>query len=300
MHDCPVHETMAHQMRVLDAARQVLITDYGYVQDAEELGFPHVRFVPSITFPITLAEIARTETNRSINVLLPMQLPPPSRVDARFTSSGGYRQRLFREIYRVVGECCVNDLSLDPRVETRRACREAGVHLDVNDPDYRFLLTCILDFTKFARRRQLVEALQGLPVTIVTNTPSEAELPAGFSVVPARSFCDLLALMAEAACVLCPLPHMTGFHERALGAFTAGAAVLAAPNAILETNFRHGQDMLIYRSAAELADLIPSLLKTPDALRTMARGGQQVALARFAPLQLAETMLSAWRLGRPG
>lgn len=292
MHDCPSHESMAHQMRVLDRARMVLMTDYGYVQEAHELGIPDVRFAPSITFPLALPATVRTAALRPIQVLLPVQLPPPSAVEVRFSRGGSYRQRAFREIYEAVSELCISDLTADPRVETRRACREVGISFDPREADHRFLLTGILDRTKFVRRRDLVEALRGLPVTIVTRAHTESELLDGFLTAPARSFQDLLALMAEAECVLCPLPHMTGFHERALGAFTAGAAVVTAPNNILEMQFRHGQDMLVYRSAAELAELLPRLLAKPERLREIARSGQDIALDRFSPRRLAETMLS--------
>lgn len=297
MHDCPAHESMAHQMRILDGTRQVMLTDYGYVQEAQELGFPNVHFVPSITFPRTVPAAARTnKAQRLIPVLLPVQLPPPASVDIRFDRSSGYRLRIFREIYDAVTDHCRENLATDARVEVRRACREAGISFDARDADHRFLLTSVLDYTKFARRRELVQALRGLPVTLVTTADSEGDLPQGISAEPARSFRDLLALMAEAECVLCPLPHMTGFHERALGAFTAGAAVLAAPNTILETEFRHGQDMLTYRSAAELADLLPALLADPDRLRTIARSGHDVAMKRFTPRRLAETVLSIWQM----
>lgn len=287
---------MVHQMRILDSTRQVMLTDYGYVQEAQELGFPNVHFVPSITFPRTVPAAAITKTQRLIPVLLPVQLPPPSSVDIRFDRSGGYRPRIFREIYDAVTEHCTENLATDARVEARRACREAGISFDARDADHRFLLTSILDHTKFARRRDLVQALRGLPVTLVTTADFEGDLPQGISAAPARSFRDLLALMAEAECVLCPLPHMTGFHERALGAFTAGAAVLAAPNTILETEFRQGQDMLTYRSAAELADLLPALLADPDRLRAIARSGHDAAMERFTPRRLAETVLSIWRM----
>ncbi len=92
--------------------------------------------------------------------------------------------------------------------------------------------------------------------------------------------------------MICPLPHMTGHHERALGAFTAGAAVVAAPNAVLETEFRVGQDLLIYRSAAELAAMLPDFLADHDRLRALADAGQKRAIERFSPRRLAQTMLS--------
>jgi hypothetical protein len=56
MHDCPSHESMAHQMHVLHKTRRLLLTDHGYIQEAHELGVPDVRFVSSITFPLTLPE----------------------------------------------------------------------------------------------------------------------------------------------------------------------------------------------------------------------------------------------------
>ena len=291
MHDCPSHERMAHQMRALDNSRQVLLTDYGYVQEAQELGFPNVRFVPSITFPLTVPTAMRTAARRLIPVLLPLQHPPRASMDIRFDRTGGYRHRIFLEIYEAVTARCVADLSADPRVEVRRACREAGIRFEVHDADHRFLLTRILDGTKYARRGELVQALKGLPVTIVTDA-RDCDVLEGHSIAPPRSFRELLALMAEASCVLCPLPHMTGFHERALGAFTAGAAVVAAPNDILETRFRHAQDVLVYRSTTELAELLPGLLAEPDRLQAIARSGQDAALDQFAPHRLAETMLS--------
>jgi Glycosyl transferases group 1 len=292
MHDCPSHESMAHQMCVVDPMRQLLLTDYGYVQEAQELGVPNVWFVPSITFPVTLPPPMRTRQNRPIQALFPVRLPPPSSVGQRFRTAAGYRQRIFREVYEAVTERCVADLAVDPRVETRRACREAGVVFDARDADCRFLLTSIVDHTKYARRHELVRALRGLPVTIVTTADAEKDLAEGILTVPSRTFRELLALMSESLCVLCPLPHMTGYHERALGAFTAGAAVLTAPNQVLETQFRDGQDMLVYRSAPELAELLHMLLADPDRLQNIAQCGQQLALDRFSPRRLAETMLS--------
>ena len=299
MHDCPSHEAMAHQVLIKDRERQVLLTDYGYVEEAHELGFASVRFVASITFPITLPAAVRTRKHRPIQILLPVQLPRPSLVDVRLLGGDlGSRKRVFREIYDFVTDQCIADLRIDPRTETRRACREAGIAFDARDVDFRFLLTCILDRTKFSRRHDLLVALRGLPVTILTDTHAEKDVPEGFATVPARSFRDLLKLMSESASVICPLPHMTGFHERALGAFTAGAAVLAAPNDLLETHFRHAHDMLTYQSTAELVELIPAMLSDPARLQAIARSGQGVALEQFAPQRLAVAMLSSWQLRR--
>jgi hypothetical protein len=295
MHDCPSHESMAHQMPVRNSMRRVLLTDYGYVQEAEDLGFRNARFVSSITFPWSVPTSAALRNERPIRILLPIQLPPPEVVDLRFGQSTGYRHRIQREVYEAVSEACIADLGADPRAETRRACREVGIRFDPADADHRFLLTSVLDRVKFTRRRDLVRALAGLPVTLIAASHSGFELPRGLATAPSRSFRDLLSTMTNAECVICPLPHMTGHHERALGAFTAGAAVVAAPNAILETEFRHGEDLMIYRSATELADMLPALLADRDGLRAMACAGRARALDRFPPRRLAETMLSMVR-----
>jgi hypothetical protein len=110
--------------------------------------------------------------------------------------------------------------------------------------------------------------------------------------IQTRSASEMLAAIAETRCVICPLPHMTGYHERALGAFTAGAAVVASPNHILETEFNHGQGVLIYQSELELVDILEKTLASPDWLEPIAARGRERALARFSPLRLAETILS--------
>ncbi len=169
--------------------------------------------------------------------------------------------------------------------------------LNVRHADSRFLLTSVADAVKFHRRYSLMKALQKLPVTVVAEWPIADEFPNGrFEFSPAKSFSELLNMMANSQVVLCPLPHMTGFHERALGAFTAGAVVAAAPNAVLETNFVHGRDMLIYRNTEEAPDLLAELLAAPDRLQEIGEHGRSEAMTRFSPSRLAEIILAQLRL----
>ena len=292
MHDCPSHESMSHQIPIRDPIRHLMITDYGYLQEAQELGISNIRFVPSITFPHTLQTASLPPADRPIKVLLPVQLPPPDTVEQRYAGGGGYRLRVFREIYEAVAQACIADLRLDPRVETRKACREAGVLFTANDADCRFLLTSIADKVKFSRRRDLIKALAGLPVTLITSLADPSDLPAGMSVAPARSFQELLCTMAMSKCVICPLPHHTGHHERALGALTAGAAVLAAPNAILETEFRIGRDLTMYSSLDDVATKVMDLLSDASGLEALAQSGHERAMEVFSPRRFVETIFS--------
>lgn len=297
MHDMPSGEPLAHQVKSRSKFRFPLMTDYGYVQEANELGIPNVRFVPSITFPSTVAKRQLLLKDRPIQVLLPATIAKTDYLRARHDWDQGYRNRVYREIFSAVSEKCSEDLSLDSRVETRSACLQAGIQFDVRHPDSRFLLTSISDFVKFERRRNLMKALQSLQVTIVADRQLEETYPGAlFESAPARSFSELLELMTNSRIVLCPLPHMTGFHERALGAFNAGAAVLAAPNHVLESNFLHDEDMVVYRDVLELPDLISDLLSDPDRLQMIAQRGHSKAMAQFSPSRLIETILSYWRL----
>ena len=75
-------------------------------------------------------------------------------------------------------------------------------------------------------------------------------------VEPSRSATGLLQIMGDSRFVICPTPHMTGFHERALGAFTAGAMVVSTPNEIIETNFVTGAEFLFARNETELANTL--------------------------------------------
>ena len=292
MHDCPSHESMVHGTTLGPDDRHLLITDYGYVQDAEDLGARNVRFVPSITFPKSLPGRPRPFSDRTVEVLLPIGLSAPDKSSARYPAEGGPRSRAMRAVYDEVSERCIRDLALDPRLEARAACKEAGLAFDVRNADGRFLMTTILDRVRFDRRYRLVQALRRFPVTLLSDHAFDAGEDSRILSAPARSFRELLALTSDSRAVICPLPHHTGFHERALGAFTAGAAVIAAPNALLETHFRPGRDMFRYRSEGDLADALADLLRDVDGMEAVAASGRELAMARFPPARLVEAMLN--------
>jgi Glycosyl transferases group 1 len=146
---------------------------------------------------------------------------------------------------------------------------------------------------KFARRVQLVRSVEHLPVSIMSRAPIEAPTPISrLRYIDTRSASEMMNVMADSRCVICPLPHMTGYHERAMGAFTAGAVVVAAPNHILETEFCPGRDLLIYKTEAQLVAMLERLLEDPGGLAEMAKSGRQRAVTQFAPDRLAATVVS--------
>jgi hypothetical protein len=293
MHDCPAHESMAHQISANYGRRHLMMTDYGYAGLAQSLGMPYVRFVPSITFPTAFHATPQPLANREIPVLLPIGLPPPEFSRQRHLVGGSIKSRVYREIFETVSEAAVADLRRNPLNDLRTAGRELGIIFDFRRADDRFLLTTILDYVKSVRRRNLLDAISALPVTVIADRQiDELPVPSRLRFQEARSATALLKTMAQSRCVLCPTPHMTGFHERALGAFTAGSVVLSSPNAVLEACMVHGRDMAFYQTAAHAADSIAELLRQPDRAQAIADSGRKRAEEMFAPARFVDSVLS--------
>ncbi|SAL72120.1 hypothetical protein AWB71_04461 [Caballeronia peredens] len=296
MHDCPVHETMQHQFKSVGQFRKALFTDYSYAHLSRMLGARSVQTVPSITFPEAVPVPTKPLAIRSIEILLPVGLCDPQVVIDRFRAPVSYRDRLFRELFDSVTAIAVDDLTVDPLTQTLIACQEGNIAVNFQDPDIRFLVTAILDYVKFARRDRLVRAISRLPVTVVSDRDvSHRFAGSKLRLMKDRSFPELIDTMGDSKIVLCPLPHYTGFHERALAAFTAGATVFAAPNEVLETNFWQGRDMLTYRTPEHLASLLDSALAGQIDLQEMASNGERVARERFSPDRLARIVVSQWK-----
>jgi hypothetical protein len=291
MHDCPAHESMAHQLSATYAARRLMITDYGYAGIAARLGVRNVTFVPSITFPATAARLGGG-LSRQVEVLFPVGLSSPEFSRARLDTATT-RGRVFRAIFDEVAGRCLDDWSLDPLVALDAAFAVTGAAFDYGAIDHRFLLTVVLDFVKFARRRQMLEALAGLPVTVVSDRDLGSALPAGATALEPRSATELLRLMMESRIVLCPTTHATGFHERPLSAFTAGAAVVSAPGAALTSYFSHRRDAMFFSNAASMRSSVEELLADRDLARSMGEKGRDRALQMLHPSRLVETILNA-------
>ncbi len=299
MHDCPAHELMAHQLNSNFAERTVLITDFGYAGIAG-LSAPNVNYVPSITFPETLASVKPTD-QRSVEILLPVTLVPPALVEERHAADGSHKCKVYRSLFYDISGKVSADWRLDPITELVNACGEIGITLNWRDADDRFLLTTILDHVKFVRRQRLLMAIAHLPVTVVTDR--NVDLGLGNSRVTfakSRSATDLLLLMADSRVVISPSPHLTGFHERSLGALAAGAALVSSPNRVLEADLVHWRDLVFFEKEAELAVILETLLGSAQQLQAIAEHGRHEALRLYPPERLVKTILSLLqlRLGR--
>lgn len=302
MHDCPIHETMVHQVESRSSHRNLLLTDYNYAFMARLLGIRNTRFAPSITFPATLGQgPAKPFADRSIDVLLPIGLSSAEMVRGRHAYASSYKDRVHKEIFESVVSRAVADLRLDPLIESIIALQEINTAVNFASREITFLISSILDFVKFQRRRDLMDAVKHLPLTVITDQDLDVEFPGtALRSRPSGSFADLLRTMSDAKSVICPLPHHTGFHERAMGAFCAGAYVVAAPNEVLETNFAQHREMLIYRDAPELATALERMLSEGVNVQEAAAAGRRKAMERFSPAGLVSTMLTVLSLQAPG
>jgi hypothetical protein len=168
--------------------------------------------------------------------------------------------------------------------------------------DDRFLLTTIMDHVKLVRRQRLLQAIAHLPITVIIDGSPDLPLEnSRIEFVETRSASAILSLMADSRCVLCPTPHFNGFHERVLGAFTAGAAVISSPNRVFQADFMHRRDLVFFRHENEAADIIAALLGNQDQLQSIAENGRVRALRLFPPARLVDTilsLLSLWRTDR--
>ena len=290
MHDCPVHETMAHQIESLSRHRHLFITDFSYAALARQVGIRNVWFAPSITFPATLGAMAKPWLSRSIEILLPIGLQDPEHSASRLTGDQGFKNNAFRLIFNAVVERSLADLRSEPIDELRSLATAIDMRLDFRRPDDRFLLSTIVDYVKFQRRRRLLHVIRDLPITVMTDRL--IELPGKLKSVPNRSAKELLHTMADSKAVICPTPHLAGYHERPLCAFTAGAAVFSAPNSAFERSFRHRRDAIYYRTETALAEQLAEMLAKPDKLEAIAESGRQRAAEQFSPSQLTGMILS--------
>ena len=298
MHDCPIHESMVHQVQSVSSYRNLFLTDYNYAFIARLLGFRNTRFVPSITFPVTLGqEPVKSFCDRSIDVLLPIGLSSAEAVRGRHAYATTHKDRVYKEIFESVVSRAVPDLRLDPLIETIVALQQIGTVIDFSSGEITYLISSILDFVKFQRRRDLMDAVKHLPLTVITDQNLEAEFPGtALRNIPSGSFADLLSTMSDSKSVICPLPHHTGFHERAMGAFSGGAYVIAAPNEVLETNFLQEHELLIYRDAAQLAGVLERILGNGTGIEAAAAAGRRKAMEKFSPAGLVSAMLTTLSL----
>ena len=294
MHDCPAHETMSHQISSTFQQRNLFLTDYGYVSVANALGMPNVRFSPSITFPRHISKTPK-HADRTVNVLLPIGLSNPALASSRYVQDG-LRNRVYRAVFDTTIWRCIGDFNLDPLTTLVRDCVDACLPLDFNTEDSRFLYSTIADFVKFERRRRILNAISHLPVTVVGDQPPDAGITTGsMKFETSRTFADLLKMMTNCRSVICLTPHMTGFHERVLGAMTAGATVISSPNYLLESLFIDREEIIFFRNENELARVIEQLIAEPLEFERIAQKGHERSASIFNPHRFAALTLSILR-----
>ncbi|MEJ7685865.1 MAG: glycosyltransferase [Variovorax sp.] len=300
MIECPAHEEMRHQIESTGGMRHLLLTDPCNAYAARLLGVESVRTVRGIVFPKTIGASIKPWSERSVGILLPIDTGDAEQVRRRHETADTYKSRTFREIFEGVAEYALSDLRVDPMVQTLIACQDIGIPADFRNRDLRFLLSSVIDYVGAARNQCLIEAIEHLPVTVVGSaTPLAGQMPTALRFIDAPTPRELLAAVTDAKVVVCPFASHSGARLRAMAAFTAGAAVMAAPDEILETAFVHGKHMLTYRSFEELARFLEQAIHRDQEVESLAIDGQARALDQFSPHILASTMLSIARVQFP-
>ncbi|MFT0892246.1 glycosyltransferase [Pseudochelatococcus sp. G4_1912] len=288
MHDCPAHESLAHQKGLNFPLRRLFSTDYQYAGIATDMGIQNVTFCPSITFPAALSAIEH-HRERDIDVLLAIGTLSPDHTRQRI-DRGTVKGRLYGAVFDEVTACAVADWQIDPIIELKRVLSSLDITLNYNVPDHRFLLTITLDYIKFARRRDLLAALSDLPVTLVPDR--SGTYPNSFRIMEARSATELLGMMARSRIVVCPTTHNTGHHERPLSAFTASAAVVSAPNRLLSAHFSNGHNIVFGNNPQAMREHIEKLISDTSRASEIAARGHDRAMMLYHPAHLVSAILN--------
>ncbi len=298
MRDSPVHHEMTHQIHSVSTHRNLMLTDYNHVFIARLLGIKNVRYVPGITFPHATSEIPKkTFSHRSIDILLPLGSTDSESVRQRYAYTFRHKDRIYKEVFESVVSRAVTDLRLNPMIETILALQDIHTAVNFASEDITRLIASTIDFVKRERRRELLNALKHLPVTIVTDQDIGREFPgSSFTRRPSCSAKELLQSMADAKTVVCPLPHEAGFRASVMGAFSAGSYVVAAPNEMLETHFAQEREMFIYRDSQELTGVIEAILSGNHNIEAFSAAGCLKAAERFNPANLVSSILTTLSL----
>lgn len=286
MHDSPANEAMAHQLSATFEERLLLSTDYDYAAIAKALGVRNVFHVASITHPVTNA--ATRSTAREIPLLFALGLSD-AQLWADRLEGVSTKGRIFRQMFDGAVDHAVNDWRRDPIRAVQDIYLDVGMPFDWRNADCRFLTSLVGDYVKFKRRRATLDALAGLPVTVVTDQDLG---DSRFDIRPQVSAVELFGLMGRSGIVVCPTTHPSGFHERPLAAMTAGSAVLSAPNGPLESHFMHGRDILFFTDAHSLRHEAEMLLNDTERRMALAEAGQRRATTLFPPARFVETIIS--------
>jgi spore maturation protein CgeB len=146
---------------------------------------------------------------------------------------------------------------------------------------------------KFERRRRILRAISHLPITVIGDQTPDIGISQGkLRFQTSRTFDHLLHLMADSRAVICPTPHMTGFHERVLGAMSAGSAVLSSPNHLLQSQFVDGKELLFFKDEASLVRVAEKVFSDPGTIERIADEGHKRSAALFSPERFVELTLS--------
>jgi hypothetical protein len=295
--ECPVHDDMRHQIESTGRMRNVLTTDSLFVWLSRLAGTPNVRTVPAMSFPSAVSQASKPHAERSIDVLLPIDVSNADSIRARHAGNSTYQGRVYREIFESVVEHALSGLEVDPLIATLVACQDAGIAASLRSSEFRFLLSSVVDFVDARRQDMLLKAIRHLPISVFGHDRLGSDAAySGFSSVGDGSFASLLQSVANSKTVICQRNHRGSHRERAMAAFTAGALVVASADDTLESQFVEGADMLTYRNVNELARVLESLFDGRLAPQQIAASGQaKVSADMFSPRRLASMILTLAR-----
>jgi Glycosyl transferases group 1 len=163
-----------------------------------------------------------------------------------------------------------------------------GAVFDMDDRDIRQVLYLADRYIRQKRRNTVLDKLFKYPALIVS--PGTAALPPGSkaTLLPGRSFPEVLELLRRAAVTVVCQPHYPGaLNERIVHAMQARSVVIATPNPRTSQLFLHGRDLFTTApDVCNIDDLIDTA-RRPDIAESM----RDHAMRRIAEKHRPENMI---------
>ena len=96
----------------------------------------------------------------------------------------------------------------------------------------------------------------------------------GRRVVVTGTVDDIRPYLRTAALAVAPIQYAVGIQNKVLEAMACGTPVIATPQAVTALSARDGEEVLVGRSAKELADAVVALLGDPERREGLGRAGR--------------------------
>jgi len=299
--DPPFISEMWEHTRASFRGRIYLYTDHSYFSVSKL--FQNLKKTRNIYFYSGFCPGSYTEhndhkfTDKEIDILFSATLVNPDIYYQHFFHICQKEIVLAKKIFDSIVDNFLLDLRSDCLDWINQGFISNGLLFNLEIDWHRNLLACVSGYIKFRRRQIILQNLQEVPLTIMTNeVPYELSTHPDTKIIPPVSFQEFQQTLAKTKICLCPTPHYRGFHERVISAMYANCLVLTTPNQVLEQEFVHGQSIVFFQDLER--DLIQTLEyynQKPQEIEEICSRAREIARDKFSARQALDQFLTIYQ-----